>query len=705
MPSEPAVGTPLPTAEARPAPARVLTDLPQRVVAGSNLRWSCTIEAREALPAGTAIGFARCWSSDWGVPQTGRPDLPDHLAIASEPPIGIRHGAGREPARHPFDQLLLLELLDPLPEGGRILLRFGAEGPGHRVQTFAEEAAALLVRLRRPGEADWRELARPTVRVVGGLPARLVVTAPSTVAAGEPFTVHVRLEDRFGNPAEGPEIEVELEGAAGPARLGGARGAIARVTVGPLAPGVYRLAARDRTGLFAATSNPIDCRLDPPLRVFWGDPLGRSAIGGDLRSLRASLQHAREVAALDFVGHIVDGRELGAAARPELEAVAREFRAPGRFLPLLGREASRASGGDGDPGLSFPAEEGEALGVLRAGGWPRDPQPPEPADERLLEVHSMHATSEWLLEEAFARGWRMGVVAGSDGGDGRPGTGRPGRMAVRNLASGLTAVALPELSRPALFGALRERRSWATTGARILLELALEGAPLGSEVRLEGPPSFTIRVEGTGPLETVELLRGASPVFAAPLAGDGRSDRLRVAWWGLSAPGDFARARMVWDGGLEIEDGRILDARGWAFDSPEEGIVAQGPTGIAWRSLTAGDWDGVILRLEEGPRATLVVHTGPLACRLPLAGLGGTPRVVTAEDPPRRLELRRLPLRPPPPSWSGSFRDEGVGPGTHAYWLRVVQADGERAWSSPIRVTVLPGSSPVREREGVEERR
>lgn len=37
---------------------------------------------------------------------------------------------------------------------------------------------------------------------------------------------------------------------------------------------------------------------------------------------------------------------------------------------------------------------------------------------------------------------------------------------------------------------------------------------------------------------------------------------------------------------------------------------------------------------------------------------------------------------------SFTFVDEGVAPGTHWYYLRVVQDDGEMAWSSPIWVTV-----------------
>ena len=78
--------------------------------------------------------------------------------------------------------------------------------------------------------------------------------------------------------------------------------------------------------------------------------------------------------------------------------------------------------------------------------------------ERLIEVHSTHATSEWFLLEALERGYRMGVIAGSDGVDGRPGASYPGHMNVRNVGGGLTAFVLPELSREALLPAMLDRR-------------------------------------------------------------------------------------------------------------------------------------------------------------------------------------------------------------------------------------------------------
>jgi len=46
--------------------------------------------------------------------------------------------------------------------------------------------------------------------------------------------------------------------------------------------------------------------------------------------------------------------------------------------------------------------------------------------EKSVEVHSSWGTFEWLLHDAFELGYRVGIVANSDGHKGRPGASYPG---------------------------------------------------------------------------------------------------------------------------------------------------------------------------------------------------------------------------------------------------------------------------------------
>src|SRR5438128_8146034 len=90
--------------------------------------------------------------------------------------------------------------------------------------------------------------------------------------------------------------------------------------------------------------------------------------------------------------------------------------------------------------------------------------------ERAVEVHSTWGTFEWLLHDAFEKGFRVGVVCHSDDHKGRPGATRPGASTFGAIG-GLTCYFMPELTRDALFEALRKRRHYGTTGTRLFLDL------------------------------------------------------------------------------------------------------------------------------------------------------------------------------------------------------------------------------------------
>jgi hypothetical protein len=294
-----------------------------------------------------------------------------------------------------------------------------------------------------------------------------------------------------------------------------------------------------------------------------------------------------------------------------------------------------------------------------------------PALERLVEVHSTHATSEWMVAEALARGWRFGITGGSDGVDGRPAASHPGRQAVRNLRGGLTAVALPSLTRAALWDALRDGRTYATSGPRILLDVARAG-----------PRALRIAIEGTAPIAAVTLLAGGEEVArAVPAPLDAApSGWMRLRWWGAKGRGNWSQTRLVWDGHAEIAGAVLRATKPWRWDTPAEGVAGWSDDHVAWRSMTAGSWDGVLLHLDAmTPDAMLRFRSGVLECDLPI---DEAQSYDAPGDPPRRVRLEPLPSRAAPPAWHGVLEDPG--PGDAPLWVRVEQEDGALAWCSPI---------------------
>jgi len=132
---------------------------------------------------------------------------------------------------------------------------------------------------------------------------------------------------------------------------------------------------------------------------------------------------------------------------------------------------------------------------LHAGGRPTNFAFHEPRVERLAEIHSTHGTSEWFFLDALRRGHRVGVTAGADGVSGRPGADHPGTRQIRNVRSGITAVYATDLTREGIWEALRARRTYATTGERILLSVTVDGQPMGSEFDTDGEPRCTPKSE------------------------------------------------------------------------------------------------------------------------------------------------------------------------------------------------------------------
>ena len=338
----------------------------------------------------------------------------------------------------------------------------------------------------------------------------------------------------------------------------------------------------------------------------------------------------------------------------------------------------------------------------------------EPNLERAVEVTSTHGSFEWFLRETLERGYRLGFFGGSDSHTGRPGDDRPGHQHRRYAKSGLAGVYAREVTIAGFLEALKARRCYATTGARMIVHVASAGHLMGEEFTTHELPEVADRVEGTEAIEAVELYRGLDRVYSHSLPARLVDNRVRILWEGASRTSSYSG--VAWEGGVSVDSGRILGVGRVRFDSPRSHLTATSDTEVGWYSVTCGYGSGLILELdgelEEMSFACAINSNLISGNRFGHDLAGGTLRMAQSLGERVRFDVSGNDLREGPvnveigemdrkvtfslaPEDNGekkvefSYRDEEPSPGTNPYWVRVVQTDLEMAWTSPVFVEYL----------------
>ncbi len=471
-------------------------------------------------------------------------------------------------------------------------------------------------------------------------------------------------------------------------------------------------------------SNPFRIHTEPPERsVFWGDlHAGQCDIGCGAGSLAEHYAFGRDIAGLEFITHQPNDHYVTRAdwefSRTETDA----FYEPGRYVTFLGCEWSPPTRDGGDRNVFYRQDEPrlrrsarffvetnpdpepdiptapdfhrafrdqDVLINMHVGGRMTNLDWHEPAIERLAEIHSTHGTSEWFVMDCLNRGYQVGITAGTDGVMGRPGACRPGSRVMRNVPNGLTAVLAEELTRESLWEALSARRCYATTGERILLSVTVEGHAMGSAVQVSRAPSIRIAVAGTAAIERVDFLRGTEVIHAwnlAPLE-PASSGRIRVLWSGTAKRGTARLQKQNWNGSLLIDGASITRAEPIGFHSPLDAVQRDSPGRVSWQSCTAGNDAGLLLEVEGDRSARGRFETEPCSFDFSLGDVRETALEVDAGGVGRRVSIGPAPCATAARSVALEFRDDEPVEGICPYWVRVIQVDRAKAWSSPVYVT------------------
>jgi hypothetical protein len=126
----------------------------------------------------------------------------------------------------------------------------------------------------------------------------------------------------------------------------------------------------------------------------------------------------------------------------------------------------------------------------------------------------------------------------------------------------------------------------------------------------------------------------------------------------------------------------------FAFDVPTQGVVRWDEHGAEWVSSTAGDIDGLTLQLEGGNETALQFASAPASFRVGLVDLLKGPVRVDAGGVDQHVRVWRTEQRQAPSQVSFTFTEGPSTSGLRPYYVRIMQTDGEMAWSSPLYVTI-----------------
>lgn len=686
-----------------------------------------------------SLKIVQRFASDLSAPQFQRPEQDGYVTVEASNGAVLRCSYDIKNNLRPWGKTIYIKIVRGyLQEGDTITVRFGDRSggsPGIRMQTFCEDTFELKVLVDAFATYDYAEIPHsPTLQVVPGDPVSWHAVLPTVRRPGEAFRLGIRADDQWGNPSDRADAELHLDSSMPvsglPETVAFPKGERALV-LEELAvedEGELTIRLRGPEGALLARSNPLVVRSRRTHDSFWADMHGQSEETIGTNTAGQYFSFGRDLAFLDVMCHQGNDFQITREFWGRLQELTAQFTEPGRFVAFPGYEwsANTALGGDhnvlflrenetihrSSHALVYDRSDADTdchtiedlhealrgvehflyvhvggryafLGRYASGSFPAG-NPPRVA----VEVHSAWGTSEWLLHDAFRAGLRVGVVANSDGHKGRPGASHPGASRFGSYG-GYTCFLAQELTREAIFRCLTERRHYATSGARIHLDLSVScgrraDLPMGTIAEAEASEAhLAVTAVGTAPILRIDVMNGTHRVdVVRPYQAADVGSRIRVEWEGAEYRG---RGRETsWDGSITFDGAAIRSARGVNFWNPDTPPVQESDVKVSFRSLTTGGISGMDFLLDEGPGCSLTVDTPLVEERVDLESVGVEPRVFDAGGLGRRLRIYRLPEAPTPSSVTAGLTVPLEHGTDNPLYVRVVQEDGHMAWSSPV---------------------
>lgn len=714
----------------------------KEVTAGEFSTWTLTFVAGEyGIDDGGSMVI--CWKSvsDWDTPQFDEPMEPGFCSVTTTGQCKIK--ACYHKFVRPFGNSILLDITGGYMKKGDIItvvMGDTSQGSlGMRAQSFCETEHEIRVYLDPCGTNRYEELPgeRIKLKIVPAYHHEIQAIVPATVVKGDPFEIAIRAIDEFGNPTPkyNGKVKLAVVNGAGeniPAEISfpeGTNGVYKIPGCKITTEGFWSLRITDEENHYDTYSNGSKCVVDSSTKkLFWGDMHGQTKQTVGTGLLDDYYTFARDKALISFAGWQGNDFEISNETWADIRKYTKKYNEEGKFLVYLGYEWSGTTPQGGDHNVYFlddnedfypssnwtqlevdpknnanPITElhskfngrKDAMLIPHIGGRYANLAYLNRDYTSVIEIHSHHGTFEWFAFDAMKQGLKVGFIATSDDHTCRLGLSYPlsghGKSAsgAFDVTSGLTGVYADELNKKTIWNSIKSRHCYASTTDRVYLDTDVNGIGMGDEGKTTKP---VLQVEACGrfPLESIEVYDWDKKVYAEQLLPADKK-KIRIRWSGVVYRGRGKSAK--WDGIIYVQNGKIKSAEKYAYDRIDQGIVIKSDQYVKFTSSTSGDYDGLILELEanddtvikfSSQRGTVCVTykevvekgfeqaMGGLNLKLEM---GAATMDMTVAEYASHLAMTK----------SLAMADEK---GEHAYWVRILQTNGNAAWSSPIFVEI-----------------
>ncbi len=691
------------------------------------------------------------FASDMGRPQFEDPGAANYVTAEASNGAVLHLEYDMKRNIRPWDKTLYIKVVRGfLREGDQIVVRFGDRrhgSPGMRIQTFCEATFEFKVLVDAIATYNYVELPRqPEISIVPGPPVLYKAILPTLQRLGETFRLCLKGEDRWGNPSNLCQAKLNLRAnmpvSALPDSISFDKGQFAFIVEGLSTDQVGDLIIElvDSENNRVAKSNPCRCVEDSALLPYWGDLHGQSEETIGTNSARDFYEFARDKAFLDICVHQGNDFQITNEFWQWLNELSAEFTEDDRFVVFPGWEWSGNTGLGGDRNVlhmhegrqihrsshalvddlsDIDTDANSAADLFEAlkhedctvfahiGGRYADIKVAH--DQRIekgVEVHSAWGTFEWLVQDAFEQGCRVGILSNSDGHKGRPGASHPGSTKF-GAYGGLTCVLAPAFTRTGIMQGLRKRHHYGTTGSRVILDTRVnfdaEATLFEDDPRLGNIDSepvrqammgdilhtaqaqvrFSIDVHSAAPIERIDIRNGLDTLEVfRPYDETELGRRIRVIWEGSEYRG---RGReTIWDGYAELNGNRFESLTPINRFNLDRHFEQTEPGRVEWSALTTGGFGGFEAILQNPDEGKLKIETDLIQQEIDVRDIGRDELIFENGGIERRIRVFRLPERNSHSVVKIEREISLRNDRDNALYVRVTHEDGHYSWSSPI---------------------